>query len=46
MILAAGTPSVFPARDAAGGIPVVFVATFDPVVTGLVPNIWLALAAM
>ena len=29
IILAAGTPSVFPARDATGHIPVVFVATFD-----------------
>ena len=39
IILAAGTPSVFPARDAAGHIPVVFVATFDPVATGLVPSL-------
>jgi putative ABC transport system substrate-binding protein len=39
IIIAAGTPSVFPARDAAGPIPVVFVATFDPVVTGLVPSL-------
>jgi putative ABC transport system substrate-binding protein len=39
LILAAGTPSVFPARDAAGNIPVVFVATFDPVATGLVANL-------
>jgi ABC-type uncharacterized transport system substrate-binding protein len=38
-IVAAGTPSVFPARDAAGSIPVVFVATFDPVATGLVPSL-------
>src|SRR5262245_64384962 len=27
IIIAAGTPSVFPARDAAGDIPVVFVTT-------------------
>ena len=39
IIIAAGTPSVFPARDAAGRIPVVFVATFDPVATGLVPSL-------
>ena len=35
ILLASGTPSVLPARDAAGQIPVVFVATFDPVATGL-----------
>jgi putative ABC transport system substrate-binding protein len=39
LIVAAGTPSVFPARDAAGQIPVVFVATFDPVATGLVASL-------
>jgi putative tryptophan/tyrosine transport system substrate-binding protein len=39
IIVAAGTPSVFPARDAAGKIPVVFVATFDPVSTGLVASL-------
>jgi putative ABC transport system substrate-binding protein len=39
IIIAAGTPSVFPARDAAGDIPVVFVTTFDPVATGLVPSL-------
>jgi len=39
IIIAAGTPSVFPARDAAGHIPVVFVTTFDPVATGLVPSL-------
>jgi putative ABC transport system substrate-binding protein len=39
IIVAAGTPSVFPAKDAAGNIPVVFVATFDPVETGLVPSL-------
>src|SRR5262245_31197933 len=39
IILAAGTPSVFPARDAAGRIPLVFVATFDPVTTGLVASL-------
>jgi putative ABC transport system substrate-binding protein len=39
IIIAAGTPSVFPARDAAGPIPVVFVATFDPVAAGLVPSL-------
>jgi putative ABC transport system substrate-binding protein len=39
IIIAAGTPSVFPAKDAAGSIPVVFVTTFDPVATGLVPSL-------
>ena len=39
IIVAAGTPSVFPARDAAGQIPVVFVATFDPVAAGLVTTL-------
>ena len=39
IIVAAGTPSVFPARDAAGDIPVVFVATFDPVTTGLAKSL-------
>jgi putative ABC transport system substrate-binding protein len=39
VILAAGTPSVFPAKEAAGHIPVVFVATFDPVTTGLVASL-------
>jgi putative ABC transport system substrate-binding protein len=39
IIVAAGTPSVFPARDAGGAIPVVFVATFDPVATGLVSSL-------
>jgi len=39
IIVAAGTPSVFPARDAAGQIPVVFVATFDPVSAGLVTSL-------
>jgi putative ABC transport system substrate-binding protein len=39
IIVASGTPSVLPARDAAGQIPVVFVATFDPVATGLVASL-------
>jgi putative tryptophan/tyrosine transport system substrate-binding protein len=39
IIVASGTPSVFPARDAAGQIPVVFVATLDPVATGLVASL-------
>jgi putative ABC transport system substrate-binding protein len=40
IIVASGTPSVLPARDAAAGqIPVVFVATFDPVATGLVTSL-------
>jgi putative tryptophan/tyrosine transport system substrate-binding protein len=39
IILASGTPSVVPAKDAAGQIPVVFVATLDPVATGLVASL-------
>jgi putative ABC transport system substrate-binding protein len=39
VLLASGTPSVFPARDAAGQIPVVFVATIDPVAAGLVASL-------
>jgi putative ABC transport system substrate-binding protein len=39
VIIASGTPSVVPARDAAGQIPVVFVATLDPVATELVASL-------
>ena len=39
IIVASGTPSVLPARDAAGQIPVVFVATLDPVATELVTSL-------
>lgn len=39
IIVASGTPSVLPARDAAGQIPVVFVATLDPVATGVVASL-------
>jgi putative ABC transport system substrate-binding protein len=39
VIVASGTPSVLPARDAAGQIPVVFVATLDPVATGVVASL-------
>ena len=39
IIVASGTPSVLPARDAAGQTPVVFVATLDPVETGLVASL-------
>ena len=39
VIVASGTPSVLPARDAAGTIPVVFVAAIDPVATGLVASL-------
>src|SRR5829696_4315984 len=38
VIVAAGTPSVFPARDASSMLPVVFVAAIDPVATGLVTS--------
>jgi putative tryptophan/tyrosine transport system substrate-binding protein len=39
LIVASGTPSVMPARDAAGQTPVVFIATLDPVATGLVASL-------
>jgi putative tryptophan/tyrosine transport system substrate-binding protein len=39
IIIASGTPSVVPARNAAGPIPVVFVATLDPVATGLIASL-------
>jgi putative ABC transport system substrate-binding protein len=39
IIVASGTPSVLPARNAAGRTPVVFVATLDPVATGLVASL-------
>src|SRR5262245_11580937 len=39
IIVASGTPSVLPAKNAAGQIPVVFVGTFDPVATGLVASL-------
>ncbi len=35
LIFASGTPAVLPARNAANGRPVIFVAGIDPVVTGL-----------
>src|SRR2546423_11976377 len=39
VLVASGTPSVLPARDAAGRTPVVFVATIDPVAAGLVTSL-------
>jgi ABC-type uncharacterized transport system substrate-binding protein len=39
IIIASGTPSVMPATDVAGQVPVVFVATLDPVATGLVVSL-------
>jgi putative ABC transport system substrate-binding protein len=39
ILVASGTPSVLPARDAAGETPVVFVATIDPVAAGLVASL-------
>ena len=39
IIVASGTPSVFPAKEAAGQIPVVFVATLNPVSTELVASL-------
>ena len=39
VIVASGTPSALPAKNAAGQIPVVFVATVDPVAAGLVESL-------
>jgi len=39
LIVASGTPSVVPAKAIAGQLPVVFVATLDPVATGLVTSL-------
>lgn len=39
IIIASGTPSVMPAADVAGQVPVVFVATLDPVATRLVASL-------
>jgi putative ABC transport system substrate-binding protein len=39
IIVASGTPSAVPAKDAAGQIPVVFVGTFDPVATGRISSL-------
>ena len=39
LLLASGTSSVLLTRDAAGTIPVVFVAAVDPVAMGLVPGL-------
>ena len=39
VLVASGTPSVMPARDAAGATPVVFVAAVDPVATGLAASL-------
>ena len=39
LLVASGTPSVVPARDAARQSPVVFIATLDPVATGLVASL-------
>src|SRR5260370_34074483 len=39
VLVASGTPSVLPARDAAGRTPVVFVATIDPVAAGPVTKL-------
>ena len=39
VLVASGTPSVLPARNAARTIPVVFVAALDPVATGVAANL-------
>ena len=39
VLVASGTPSVLPARNATRTIPVVFVAAIDPIATGLVAGL-------
>jgi len=39
VLVASGTPSVMPARNATSTVPVVFVAAIDPVATGLVASL-------
>jgi len=39
VLVASGTPSVVPARDATGTVPVVFVAAIDPVAAGVVASL-------
>jgi len=39
VLVASGTPSVLPAKNAASTIPVVFVAAIDPVATGVVASL-------
>ncbi len=39
ILLASGTPSVLPARNATRTIPVVFVAAIDPIATGVVASL-------
>jgi len=39
VLVASGTPSILPARDAAGTIPVVFVSGVDPVATGVAASL-------
>lgn len=39
LLMASGTPSVIPAKNAANTIPVVFVAAIDPVATGIATSL-------
>jgi putative tryptophan/tyrosine transport system substrate-binding protein len=39
VLVASGTPSVLPAKNATSTIPVVFVASIDPIATGVVPSL-------
>ena len=39
VLVASGGPSVLPAKNATSTIPVVFVASLDPIATGLVPSL-------
>jgi putative ABC transport system substrate-binding protein len=39
VLVASGTPAVIPARNATSVVPVLFIAAFDPVVTGVVTSL-------
>jgi len=39
VLVASGVPSVLPAKNATSTIPVVFVASIDPIATGVVPSL-------
>jgi putative ABC transport system substrate-binding protein len=39
VVIASGTPSVLPAKNATGNVPVVFVAAIDPVAAGVVASL-------
>src|SRR5262245_20181594 len=39
VLVASGTPSVLPAKNATSTVPIVFVASIDPIATGVVPSL-------